>query len=188
MENLELRRSTRDTFCDETPEPTRVRAAGGRPQCCSGRVYPGPKILATPDVGLRSITKRGRRGKVNLVRSQSGGPTNRFYTRQCHVGQHDTPVVLPLVDGHTQHLSHGVVGSFGSSIGLRVIGARGGFPNVHEVNYRAYRRRWAWSGIPTGSCSGWLTKMVAVPLAVNSAEVVANMSARRLKRSMNSRM
>ena len=75
----------------------------------------------------------GEAGKavyMHLIWGQPGGGADGIVVSNFHVRQVDVPVVLPFVDDHRQHLSHGVVDPLDATVGVRVVGARRDFPHA----------------------------------------------------------
>ena len=88
-----------------------------------------------------------------------------------------------------------MVNTFYASVSAGVVGARGKLMNPEQLvnsGRESSTKLKTIIGQEGGRASPQrkerLTKMLAVPSAVNSAVVTANMSARRLKRSVNRRM
>ena len=130
-----------------------------------------------------------------FVGSEACRVTNRVIVGVFDVRMVCIPVFLVLVADHGQHLCHGVVYAFDTPVIARVVGACRDFVYAQEfvdgcrelcaelksaVGQRV-------DGHPQRRIKRF-TKMLAVPSVVNSAAVTANISARRLKRSVKSRM
>ena len=107
----------------------------------------------------------------------------------------DVPVDLVFVTDHGKNLCHGVVLSFDAVVSAGVVGAGREFVYAEQFIYRCWEQ-----GAKLRSVIGQeggrapperdvaVHQDIGVPSAVNSAAVTANMSARRLKRSVKRRM
>ena len=60
---------------------------------------------------------------MHLVGGQPGGSTVGVVPDKLHVRQVGIPIILLLVDDHSEHLSHGVVHSLRTAVAVRMIGA-----------------------------------------------------------------
>ena len=121
---------------------------------------------------------------MHLIRGQPCGGADGIVVSKFHVRQVDVPVVLSFVDDHRQHLSHGVVDALDAIVAIGMVALVGIFRMPRSL-YTASdslkqncsplsERRLA--GHPQGGMYS-LTRMSAVPLAVNSAAETAYMSA-----------
>ena len=118
-------------------------------------------------------------------RSLDGIVVGGFDVREQRV-----PVVLLLVEAHGYHEGHGVVDALDAAVGEWVVGA--GVDLVDAETFVEGDRELpgelhavvgdeSHGAPPTGMY--WLTRMSAVPAAVNWATATTYMSVRRLKRS-----
>ena len=132
---------------------------------------------------------------VNFVGRHFRCRANRIVVSELDVREPQIPVVLLLVDDHSQHLGHSVVHPLNASVAVRIIGACGklGTPNSWYIACESLEqncRPLSESMLRGHPHKGMylLTRMLAVPSAVNSAAVTANISARRLKRLVINKM
>ena len=70
---------------------------------------------------------------MHLIRGQPCGGADGIVVSKFHVRQVDVPVVLPFVDDHRQHLSHGVVDALNATVTVGVVGARRDFSHAEEL-------------------------------------------------------
>ena len=129
--------------------------------------------------------------RVNLVGGQARDGTDRIVVSELHVWQLRVPIVLAVVDAHSQHLRYRVANALHTTVTAWMVGAGGDFSNNKELIYdvgklgaelRAVAREdAAWT--PPKELYRFM-RILAVPSAVILAAVTTNMSARRLKRSV----
>ena len=105
------------------------------------------------------------------------------------------PIILPLGDDHSEHLSHGMINALDAAVAVRMIGTRRNFARAEEFVNSVRQLEHNWRPLSERRLTGHpqsgkylLTRMSAVPSAVNSTAETAYMSARRLKRSVKRSM
>ena len=64
---------------------------------------------------------------MHLIRGQPCGGADGIVVSKFHVRQVDVPVVLPFVDDHRQHLSHGVVDALDAIVAIGMVALVGIF-------------------------------------------------------------
>ena len=137
-----------------------------------------------PATPARSKIERGRRGSRPTWTSLGAKPV--------------AALTELLYENSTicQHLDHRVVYTFPPTVAVRGVGAGGSFADPEKLIYvvrklgaelDAVVREDVLRGHPQRGIHR-LMRMLAVPSAVNSAAVTAFMSARRLKRSVKSKI
>ena len=113
---------------------------------------------------------------------------------EFHVRQVDVPIVLFSVDDHRQHLGHGVVDALDATVAVGMVGARRDFRMPRSLYTASDSLYQNCSPLSERRLDGHpqrgmhlLTRMSAVPSAMNSATEAACMSARRLNLSVKSK-
>ena len=72
---------------------------------------------------------------VNLVGRQTCRRADRIIVSELDVTEPQTSVVLPLVDDHSQHLSHSVVHPLNAPVAVRMIRACGKLADSQQLVY-----------------------------------------------------
>lgn len=183
-ESAELRRTTRETVRGVLLARQRIRtplAIGGK--VAVFQVVAGEALVASGEVVFKygGEGKAGRAVHVHFVWGEPGDGAEGIVVTKSYVRQVDVPVVLSLVDDNRERLSHGGIEA------LYVTHCRWGgsrSSRFYACLEACTRQVTAWSMI-TAHCrrGGWpnileevffsLTKMSAVPSAVNSAAETA---------------
>ena len=68
---------------------------------------------------------------VHLIEGHPGCGTDGIIVRKFHVRKMSIPIILSLLDNHSEHLSHGVIHALDVAVAVRMIGACCNF--VHAV-------------------------------------------------------
>ena len=70
---------------------------------------------------------------VHLIGDQSGGGTDKIIVSKFHVWQMGIPIILPLADDHSEHLSHGMIYALDAVVAVRMIGTCPNFSRAEEL-------------------------------------------------------
>ena len=70
---------------------------------------------------------------MDLVGSSTGCSADRIAVRKFDERELLIPVILELVDHHSQHLGHRVVHTLHPTVAIWLVGAGGNFPNPKEL-------------------------------------------------------
>ena len=60
---------------------------------------------------------------MHLVRGQPSGGTDGIVVSEFYVRQVSIPIILSLVDDHSEHLGHGMIHALDTTVAARMIGA-----------------------------------------------------------------
>ena len=132
---------------------------------------------------------------MDFVRGEARGRADGVVVGVFDMKKVDVPVVLMFATNHGEHLCHCMVNAFDAAVTARVVGAGREFANAKKLIYGSCQLGTELRSI-VGQEGGRespdrdvrFTKTLAVPSAMNSAAVTANISARRLKRSAKRRI
>ena len=133
---------------------------------------------------------------VDLVGRQTRRRADAIVDSKFYVGQMPVPIVLSLVDDHSEHFDHNVVYPLNVSAGVGMMGACSKLVHTQQLKYSLLKVGAELCSLLSESMvrgrprKGMycFTRILAVPSVVNSPAVTGNMSTRRLNRSVNSRM
>ena len=70
---------------------------------------------------------------MHLIGGRPGGGTDGVIVSKFHVWQMDIPIILPLIDDHSEHLSHGMIHAFDAAVAVRLIGTCRNFARAEEL-------------------------------------------------------
>ena len=70
---------------------------------------------------------------MHLVRGQPNGDTDGIVVSEFHVRQVSIPLILLLVDDHSEHLSHGIIHALDAGVAVRMIGACPNFAHAVQL-------------------------------------------------------
>ena len=70
---------------------------------------------------------------MHLVGGQPGGGTDGIIVSKLYVRQMGIPIILSLVDEHTDHLSHGVIHALNATVAVRMIGYSRHFVHAEQL-------------------------------------------------------
>ena len=166
-------------------------------QVAIGQVIAGQVLV--PHVAGAVVNRQGETwesAQVDLDGRQARGRADGIVVNKFDVRKVQVPIVLSLIDDHSQYLGHSVVHPLNAPVTVGIIGDSSKLAHAQQLIYslkklgaelqavvREYGARATHKGMY------WFTRILAVPSAVNSAAVRGkNMSARRLKRSVNSKI
>ena len=68
-----------------------------------------------------------------LIGGQPGCGTDGIIVSKFHVRQMGMPIILSLVDDHSEHLSHGMIHALDAVVAVRMIGACRNFAQAEEL-------------------------------------------------------
>ena len=76
----------------------------------------------------------GQAVHVHLIGGQPGGGTGGIISvSKFHLWQMGIPTILPFVDDHSEHLSHGMVHALDTTFAFRMIGTCRNFARAEEL-------------------------------------------------------
>ena len=166
-----------------------------RRQVAVCKVVASQALMAGDPRAVENSERESREpAQVNLVGGQASGGADRIVVGELHVCQLRIPIALAFFDYHSQHLGQCVVNALHTTITARMVGAGDDFWNTKMLIYNVRKLGAGREAVvlddatwtpPKGNVP--VIRMLAVPSAVNPAAVTANMSARRLKRSVKSK-
>ena len=70
---------------------------------------------------------------MHLIGGQPGGGTDGIIVSKLHVWPMGIPIILPFVDDHSEHLSHGMVHALDTAFAFRMIGTCRNFARAEEL-------------------------------------------------------
>ena len=70
---------------------------------------------------------------MHPIGGQTGGGTDGIIVSKFHVWQMGIPIILPLVDDHSEHLSHGMIHALDAAFAVRMMGTCRNFARAEEL-------------------------------------------------------
>ena len=70
---------------------------------------------------------------MHLIGGQPGGGTDGIIVSKFHVWQMGIPIILPLVDDHSEHLNHGMIHGLDAAVSVSMIGTSRNFARGEEL-------------------------------------------------------